>query len=79
MRGDVVEPAAAAIEAGERGRDDATLFAPDDAEPGVSRRHRRERRIVVAGSIADAARAPERAKLVAIALAKLADLHRRPY
>ena len=79
MRGYVIEPAATAIETGERGRHDATLFTPDDAEPGVTRRHRVERGVVIAGTITDAACAPERAKLVTVALAKVADLHRRPY
>jgi len=79
MRGDVIQPTATAIEAGERGGDDAIAFAADDAEPRVARRHRGERGIVIARSVADAAGAPKRAKLVAVALAKVADLHLRPY
>ena len=79
VRGDVIHPAPAAIEASERRRDEAIAFAADDAESGVARCHRRERRIVIARPVADAARAPQRPKLVAVTLAKVAYLHRRPY
>ena len=67
MCGDVIEPAATAVEAGERGRNDAIFLTPDDAESRVARRHRGERGIVIARPVADTARAPERAKLVAVA------------
>ena len=76
---DVIQPPATAVEAGEGGRHDAVAFASDDAEPWISRRHRGERFVIIPGPIADAARAPKRAKLVAVAAAKVADLHRRPY
>ncbi len=79
MRGDVIQPAAAAVEAGEGGGHDAIAVAADDAQARVPRRHRRERRIVVARPVANPARAPKRAKLVAVALAKVAYLHGRPY
>jgi len=75
----VVQPPATAIETGERGGDESTVFAADDAEPRVARRHCSERCIVIARSIADAARAPERAKRVAIVRSKIAYLHRHPY
>jgi len=79
MGRDVVEPSATAIETGERGRYEAVALRANDAETGVARRHRGERRIVIARSIADAARTPERAKRVAIVPSKVAYLHRRPY
>jgi len=79
MGRDVIQPAATAVESGERGRDDAIAFNTDDAQSRVARHHRGERCIVVTRPIADAARAPERAKRIAIARSKIADLHCRPY
>ena len=79
MRGDVIQPAAAAVEAGEGGGHDATAVAADDAQARVPSCHCRERRIVIARPVANPASAPKRAKLVAVALAKVAYLHGRPY
>jgi len=76
---DVIEPTAAPVESGERRSHDAVAFTPDDAEPGVARRHRGERRVVVTRSIADPARAPEGAQRITVVLSKIAELHRRPY
>ena len=79
MCGDVIQPAAAAVEASEGGGHDAIALGADDAQARVPRRHRFERRIVVARPVADPTRAPKSAKLVAVALAEVAYLHGRPY
>ena len=76
---DVIEPAAASVESGERGRDDPTVLCPDDAEARVPRGECAERRVVVARSDADPGRLPQRAQRVAVARAQIANLHRSPY
>ena len=79
MRGHVIEPPAAAVEARERRCQDPIALAAHDAETRITRGHHGERLVIIARPIADAARAPERPKRVAVTSTKIADLHRRPY
>src|SRR5207249_10372758 len=68
MGRDVIQPAATAVESGERGRDDAIALNTNDAQSLVALRHRCARCVLLSRLISRAPRAPVRAMRAAIAL-----------